>query len=214
MRGTNGYSAFILGRDVDVDEVSAKLSVRPANWIKIGLTYQLLSTDSEHETMPIPVGAFAETPGGRIYAYNSDAHVYSANVAMTPWRRLYLNSTFSWRQSRSWTAHNLSPVVGDYEGAVYSSISSLTYILNNQTDLNASYTFSWADYGQDDAAAGLPLGIMYDWHMVSAGITRRFKKNIATNLQYRFYQYDEENSGGFNNYIAHGVVASLAMTFE
>jgi hypothetical protein len=58
------------------------------------------------------------------------------------------------------------------------------------------------------------VGIAYDWHILSAGITRRFQKNIATNLQYRFYQYDEDNMGGVNNYTAHGVLASLTMTIE
>ena len=90
----------------------------------------------------------------------------------------------------------------------------MTYIVNDKTDLNATYTYSWADYGENNDPAGLPVGIIYDWHIVSAGVTRRFQKNITTNLQYRFYQYDEDNSGGVNNYIAHGVLAALTIALD
>jgi mono/diheme cytochrome c family protein len=214
MRGENGYSAFITDQNIDRDEISTKLSIRPVHWMKLGLTYQLLSSESDHTTLPIPEGAFGETPGGTIHAYNYDAHVYSANIAMNPWQRIYLNGTFSYRHSRSWTGHNFSPVVVDYEGDLYSVISGASFIMNSKTDLSASYSYSWADYGQNNDPAGLPLGIVYDWHIVSAGISRRFQKNVTTNLQYRLYHYDEENTGGINNYTAHGVIASLAMTIE
>ncbi|HEX7859488.1 MAG TPA: c-type cytochrome domain-containing protein [Verrucomicrobiae bacterium] len=212
-RGTNGYSAFITDQQSDLDEISAKLSIRPATWVKVGLTYQLLSSESEHTTHPIDNFGFGDTPGGTIYAYNSDAHVYSANVTLNPWRRLYLNNTVSWRQSRSWTGHNFSPVIVNYEGDLYSLISGATYLLDNKTDLNANYTYSWADYGQNNAPEGLPIGLQYDWHIISAGITRRLSKNVTTNLQYRFYAYDEDNAGP-NNYTAHGILASLSMILD
>jgi hypothetical protein len=214
MRGADGYSAFITHQNIDLDEISTKLSIRPIHWMKVGLTYQLLSSVSDHTTLPIPEGAFGETPGGTIHAYNYDAHVYSANITMNPWQRIYLNGTFSYRHSRSSTGHNFSPIVVDYEGNLYSVISGATYALNNKTDLTASYTYSWADFGQNNDPAGLPVGIVYDWHIVSAGISRRFQKNVATNLQYRLYHYDEKNTGGINNYTAHGVLASLTMMIE
>ena len=214
MRGENGYSAFITDQNIDLDEISAKLSIRPASWIKIGLAYQLVASESEHTTLPIPEGAFGETPGGTIHAYNYDANIYSANIAVSPWQRVYLNGTFSYRHSRTWTGHDHYPTFVDYEGDLYSVISSATYVMNRKTDLTASYTYSWADYGQNNEPAGLPVGIVYDWHIVSAGVTRRFRKNISTNLQYRFYHYDEGNTGGVNNYTAHGVLASLTMSLD
>jgi hypothetical protein len=87
-----------------------------------------------------------------------------------------------------------------------------TYILNDKTDLNATYSFSRADFGQNNLAAGLPLGINYTEHGLRAGVTRRWKPNISSNLQYGFYKYDEPTSGGLNNYTAHAIFAS--MTFR
>ena len=213
-RGDSGYSALITDQEFDGDEISAKLSVRPANWMKLGFTYQLISSESAMTTLPIPTGVFGETPGGQVSAYNYDAHIYSVSAALNPWHRIYLNSTVSYRNSRTSTGHEFTPTVVDYEGELYSSISSVTYIVNDKTDLNATYTYSWADYGENNDPAGLPVGIIYDWHIVSAGVTRRFQKNITTNLQYRFYQYDEDNSGGVNNYIAHGVLAALTIALD
>jgi hypothetical protein len=182
--------------------------------VKLGFTYQLISSESAMTTLPIPTGAFGEMPGGEVSAYNYDAHIYSVSAALNPWHRVYLNSTFSYRNSRTWTGHEFTPTVVDYEGELYSSISSVTYVVNEKTDLYASYTYSWADYGENNDPAGLPVGIIYDWHIVSAGVTRRFQKNITTNLQYRFYQYDEDNSGGVNNYTAHGVLAALTVALD
>jgi hypothetical protein len=213
-RGDHGYSAFITNQEFDGNEISAKLSVRPANWVKLGFTYQLLSSESAMTTLPIPTGVFGEMPGGEVISYNYDAHIYSVNAALNPWHRVYLNSSFSYRNSRTWTGHEFTPTVIDYEGELCSSISSITYVVNEKTDLNASYAYSWADYGQNNDPAGLPVGIIYDWHIVSAGVTRRFQKNITTNFQYRFYQYDEDNSGGLNNYTAHGVLAALTIALD
>jgi len=60
----------------------------------------------------------------------------------------------------------------------------------------------------------LPLGLVYDWHMANIGISRRIKKNITGNLQYRFYYYDETATSGINNYTAHGILASIAMVLQ
>jgi len=213
-RSPDGYSAFITARDLSADEFSAKLSLRPLNWMKLGLTYQLIATDTDTETQEIPAGNFGETPGGWVLGANYDSHVYGLNLGLNPWHRLSFLSSFSYRQNRTSTGHNFSPVIVNYEGDVYSTISSATFIVNPKTDLTATYTYSWADYGQSNWGAGQPMGLAYDWHAVSAGITRRFKKNITTNLQYRFYQYDEENMGGGNNYTAHGVLASMTIAMD
>ena len=97
-----------------------------------------------------------------------------------------------------------------YKGDIYSLLATATYSLNTNTDLTASYTWSKADYAQDNFAAGLPLGINYDWHVIQAGIVRRFK--IATaNLRYAFYDYSEPSSAGFNDYTAHAIFATISL---
>jgi hypothetical protein len=220
-----GYSAFITSRETETDEISLKLTLRPASWLKTSLTYQKVATDYTTGTDPYilpelvipglpPFPAQVLSPGGVTFAGEYDANIYGLLLNVTPWHRLSLSSTFTYRNSETTTSHNLSPVLVNYQGDVYSSLSTATFILNPKTDLFGSYNYSWADYGQDNFSAGLPLGLVYDWHVATAGISRKWRDNITTTLQYRFYHYDEGNTGGANNYTAHGVLAALSMSLN
>jgi len=80
--------------------------------------------------------------------------------------------------------------------------------------LFVGYIFSKADYGQNNSAGGVPLGIDYQMHGVQAGLSHRISKDISTKLQYRFNYYEEPTSGGANNYRAHTVLAGLTLRFR
>jgi hypothetical protein len=210
-----GYSAFIRGRDVDGDEVETKLVLRPLTWLKTTLSYRLLARDYETATDPIadPAAGTEVSPGGELRSGDYDASVYSINTTLTPWRRWYLNLTFSYYDSNMRTAHNADPAVADYDGDVYRLLASATYILDKFTDLQFRYHFSKADYAQANDTAGLPLGMVYDLHGVEAGVRRRFRERFTANLGYGFYDYSEPSSAQANDYTAHGVFASLGMTW-
>jgi hypothetical protein len=78
-------------------------------------------------------------------------------------------------------------------------------------DMHGVYTFAYADYAQNNFAAGLPLGLEFRRHGIEAGVTRRWLKNVSTRLQYGLYKYDEPSSGGFTDYTAHAVFATLTL---
>ena len=203
---TASYPAFIRDRTMDTDEFEAKLGWRPLAWLKTTLTYQRVETDFDSATDSIA----GTTPGGRLLTGTFEADVYGVGLILTPVARCYFSGTFNYYDSRATSTHNRVPSVVPYAGDIYSVMGSATYNLSTNTDLTASYAFSRADYEQDNFAAGLPLGINYDWHAVQAGITRRFR-NVSTNLQYAFYKYTEPTSGGFNDYTAHAVFATLTL---
>ncbi|MCI0534184.1 MAG: hypothetical protein L0Z50_03045, partial [Verrucomicrobiales bacterium] len=220
----NGYPAFILERDVDQHEVEAKLAVRPARWLKTTLKYQWRGTAYETVTAPsnVAIGFDPNTfdpiisaePGGSVFAGNYDAHIYSLNATLTPWKRLYLSTTFSYTESRIVSGVNGRAGLAPYEGDIYSALTTANFVINNKTDCTASYNYSRADYEQQNQAVGLPLGIAYDRHGVIAGIARRFRKNLTAQVQYGFFRYDEPSSGGINNYTAHAVLGTLTMVFQ
>jgi hypothetical protein len=89
-------------------------------------------------------------------------------------------------------------------------MASGSYVLNPKTDLTASYSLSSADFAQDNSTSGLPLGIQYQQQAVQIGIKRRIGKGKTLSLQYSFYHYDEPSSGGFNNFNAQAIFATLA----
>jgi mono/diheme cytochrome c family protein len=211
------YPAFFRSRDLLTDEVEAKLVLHPVTWFKTTLSYKLQTTDYRTETdavpNPVPGGGLI-TPGGSLVAGKYDAHIYSINGTLTPFRRLYFSTTFSYSDSSTVTQDNGVSSVAPYRGDVYSALVSATYVLSQSCDLTGSYSFSYADYSQGNFVAGLPVGIRYQQHAVQAGLSRKFGKNLTTRLQYGYFYYDEPTSGNVNNYRANAIFATLTYRFQ
>jgi hypothetical protein len=203
----DGYPAFIRSREVCTDEVEARLTLRAARWLKTTLGYKYVTTDFWTETDAEPSAAMS--PGGWILAGNQRAHIYSLGAVVTPLRRLYWSTTLAYHDTSTTTGDNDTEVVVPYRGHVYNALSSATFALSERMDLHAAYTFSYADYGQDNFATGLPLGLEFRRHGIEAGVTRRWLKTVSTRLQYAFYKYDEPSSGRFTDYTAHAVFATV-----
>jgi hypothetical protein len=211
-----GYPAFITSRNLLSDEAEAKLALQLTSWLKTSLTYQWLAneyhtTTEAVTTNPFPVAIASNiSPGGSLLAGTYNAHIATFNATLTPWRRLFLSTTFAFQNARTVTSANGSPSVAPYAGNIYSLILNGNYTLDDKTSLVATYSFSTSDFTQDNGAAGLPLGIHYTQHALQAGIKRRLSKASTLGLEYRFYYYTEPSSGGFNDFQANGVFATLA----
>jgi len=212
-QSVSAYPAFIRWRDANTDEVQAKLTWRPCAWLKTSLNYKYETTKYQNITDPEDFfpGDQAISTGERLETARYDAHRYSVNATLTPWQRFYFSGTFSYQDTRLEAFDNNNPSIVPYRGDLFSTLASATYTLNDKTDLRASYSFSWADYGQDNFADGLPLGIYYQQHALTAGVARRISKNVSAKLLYGFYYYDEPCSGRSNNYTAHAVFATLVV---
>lgn len=202
----SGYSAFIRRRETLTDEIEGRCAVKVTPWLKSTLTYKWSDADYLTET-----DALFATPGGSLYSGTQNSQTFSLNHTITPWQRLYLGNTLTYRHSKTTTEHNNFPAISNYRGDLYSVLATATYVLSETTDLTASYNYSKAEFGQANFAEGLPLGLDYELHGVQTGVTWRFRKNTTTRLQYGFYNYDEKNTGGWNNYTAHALFAMLTI---
>jgi len=188
--------------------------LHPANWLKTSLGFKWLETDYRTATDPVAQSAPGDvTPGGGLLAGTYEAYIYSFNLTLTPFQRLYLSTTFSYQDTRTVTAANDNPSILPYDGHIYSTLSSGTFAWTEKTDLRLAYSFSHADYGQNNFAFGLPLGMVYQRHWIQAAISRKLLKNISTSLQYGFFLYDEPSSGHFTDYTAHAVFATVSMNW-
>jgi Planctomycete cytochrome C len=205
-----GYPGFILARDVLTDEIEGKVTLRPVNWFKTTLSYKQLHTDYHTDTDPAAFNAnFIISDGGELLAGRSDLHIYSLNTTFTPWRRLFLSTTFSYQQSSTATAANDSPSVVPYQGDTFSALGNATYVLNQATDVLLTGSYSRSDYAQDNFAAGLPLGIRYTQYVIQAGLTRRITRNVIAKIQYSFFHYDEPTTLGVNDYNANTILGMV-----
>ena len=199
----NSYPAFILAREIRTDQMDAKLVLHPATWVKLTLTYQVVATDYSTRTDP----QFSP----EILAGNYDAHVGGFGFTLTPFKRFYVSGMVTYSQSRVVTADNGNPSVVPYQGDTWSASGTASYVLSDATDLNLAWSLSHADYGQNNFADGLPLGLNFTRQTFTAGVTRKFSQRVSANLRYSFYDYSEPSSGGNNNYTAHGVFATVAV---
>jgi hypothetical protein len=212
--GGEGYAAFIRHRDITTDEVEARLVVRPATWLKATLTYRLTASDFFTVTDPDNNPFYGEiTPGGESRGGNYDAHTYGLNVVFTPSQRFYLSSTFTYadRRTVTWAQNSIPTVVAPYRGGTYGVVTTATCVVNPRTRLQAAYSFSEATYGQNNSTDGLPLGLDYTRHGLTAGLTRKLTDYLTSGLRYGFYQYSEPATGGRNDFTAHGVFATVSV---
>jgi len=208
---TNGYPAFILGRTIHDGEFETKLTVKPANWLKTTLSYRLGTTYYSTRTDPAidQNTLLLVSPGGTILAGKYDAQTFGFNATLTPFRRFYLSSAFTYSLSRLTTANNGDPSVVPYDGNVYAIINTASYALDPKTDLQVAYNFSRADYGQNNPA-GVPLGIDFTHQQLLAGLTRRFSDRVSASLRYGFSQYSEPGGGNLSHFTANSVFVTLA----
>jgi hypothetical protein len=206
----DGYSAFIRNRRTLSDEAGAKLTVRPTRWLRTTFGYKIFAIDSRTATDPY-VDSFTGaviTTGSPNLSGNKDGEVFSLNAMITPAPRFYFSSTFAFERSRLETGQS---VIAPYRGETFHVFNSARFALNPKTDLDASYLFSYADYGENNAINPLPLGIEYTRHGVQFGVSRRIKTNMMARLQYGFFWYNEPSSGELNDYTAHSILASFSM---
>lgn len=213
LQPVGGYPGFFNSRDLETDEIELKLSWRLARWLKATASCQFLETDYWSDTNPAftltPPGNFS--PGGKIHAGESDSRRYSLGVTLTPWQRLYLTTTLYYQTYESLTANNNVPTIAPYQGNVYSALASGNYVFSETSDGFVSYSFSRADFSQNNFAAGLPVGIKYQQHAVQIGLARRLSETVTVRLQYGFYLYEEPTAGSVNNYNAHSIFGLITI---
>jgi len=208
---TNGYPGFILNRKIKTDKFETKLELRPANWLMTTLTYQIAGTDYSSTTDPAFDFGLTQlvSPGGSIMDGRYNTQTYGFGATLTPIQRFYLSGTFTYSHSRAVTASNGDPSIVPYSGDIYTLTTTATYALNAKTSLQTSYAFSRADYGENNAAAGSPLGLDFTRNELIVGLTRQITKRLTGALHYEFSQYSEPSSGNANNFTAQGIFATL-----
>ncbi|HUA67324.1 MAG TPA: c-type cytochrome domain-containing protein, partial [Candidatus Saccharimonadales bacterium] len=178
----NGYPAFILNRKIEGDGFATKLTLHPLNWLRTTLSYQYMATDYSSKTDPV---YFDISPGGQILDGRDNEQRCGLSTVLTPFRRFYLSGAFTYSHSRVVTAANDVPSVVPYRGDAYTFLASAAYALNSKTSLQATYSFSDVDYGQNNAPNGVPLGMDFTRHELFVSVTRQLTRNVSGALRYQ-----------------------------
>lgn len=211
---STAYPTFLTHRDLNTQETEARLVLHLSSGFKTTLTYQYHDSEYDLTTRPYALFGTVLSAGGELAAGRERGQTVSLSASLTPMRRLYLDASVSYQASTLTTAASGSPAVVPYQGNTVRVLGSGTYVLSQHTDVFAACFFSVANYGQNNYAQGLSLGMQYQRQGAQVGLSRRLGRNVCAKLQYRFDRYQEPSSGGANNYLAHSIYGTLSFQFR
>jgi hypothetical protein len=203
----NRYPAYLTMQDFDTYDGNVRLTFRPWNNVSSvsRYEYQLSTID----TQPDGISGLSQVESSKM-----TSHILAQDISWSPWTRLYLQAGFNYVLSETKTpASDVTQAVLNAQNNYWTLNFSSGFILNEKTDLNLAYFYYQADDYQDNSNVGLPLGAGGREHGVTATLTRRISKNLRLSLKYGYYTYDDELSGGNNNYNAHVLYSTLRYRF-
>ncbi|MEY2483338.1 MAG: hypothetical protein QOK24_1866 [Verrucomicrobiota bacterium] len=218
----------LLHQELDSDDVNFRVTWRPKLPPKLGTIAFVTRYDYVHGTIDGQWGISpANPPGvgltGITYIEQRTAeitnHVITESVTWNPCARLYLQGNASYVLNKTDTPAdfnlipNTSPTVLDFKNDYWTASGSAGFALDDKTDLRAEYSYYRADNYQDNSLVALPYGMGATEHTVSASVSRQIAKNVRLKVQYGYFHYTDETSGGHNNYEAHAVFSSLQFRF-
>jgi long-subunit fatty acid transport protein len=147
-------------------------------------------------------------------------HVITESINWNPLARLYLQADFSYVLNQTDTPAssinlfpNTSPTVVNFRNDFWTITAGGGYIINDKTDLHASYTFYRANDYFNNSSVAVPYGMGATEHTASATLTRQLNKQVRLLLSYTYFDYTDETFGGHNNYQAHSIFSSLQFRF-
>ena len=188
-------------------DVNTRLTLRPIQNVTLVGRYEYQY--STVNTQPDPASGLGGVESSRMIS-----HIVAGDVSWTPWSRLSLQAGIDSVWSKTKTP------VTDYTQAILNSQNnywtvnfSSDFVVDDKTDLDVAYFYYQADDYQDNAPAGVALGAGAREHGVTATLTRRITRNLKASLKYGYYNYEDAATGGFNNFEAHLIFATLQYRF-
>lgn len=199
-----GYSAFIREQDMTTNEVQARISVQPKTWLRTSLEYRL--EDTEIDTL------FDNSPR-TVQSGNFDAHIYSLDITLTPISNLFLTTVQSYRDIRGKAFDNDIDAVIPYEGDIFTSINSMSYLFNENNEFRLEYIYSRTDNFTNNSENGLPL--LHDDRLqkVQTSLSHKLSDSMKAKFTYGYYDYNGEHNDGVDDYSAHMAGLSLEVNF-
>jgi hypothetical protein len=217
----------LLHQEWDTDNFNIRMTWRPKLPPKMGTIafvtrydYVLATIDGRWAVSPTAVGT---QPSNLLLNEMRTAeitnHVFTETITWNPCARLYLQGNFSYVQNETDTPANINlipnamPTVADMQNDYWTAGASAGFVIDAKTDLHVDYSYYHADNYEVNTIVGLPYGMGATQHTVGATLGRQITKNVRLKLQYGYYRYRDETSGGHNNYDAHAVFSSLQFRF-
>jgi hypothetical protein len=209
----NRYPAFLTMQDFQTYDGNVRLTWRVLPNLTLVSRYEYQF--STIHTRPDSVSGLPEVESSEM-----TSHIIAQNISWSPLSRLSLQVGVNYVLSEVETP------VSDLVPAGLSAAPILTaqnnywtlnfnssFVLDEKTDLNLGYFYYRADNYNDNSQAGVPYGAGAEEHGITAGIMRRLTHNIRVGLKYAYFRYEDQLSGGNNDYDSHFIYSNLQYRF-
>ena len=110
-------------------------------------------------------------------------------------------------------ADQQTPAITDFQNDYWNGTLSVGYAINDKTDLQANYFYYRADNYVNNAAFGQPYGSTARENAATVTLSRQFTRSLRGSLKYGYFNNDDVTSGGYNNYQAHLIAATMQFRF-
>lgn len=217
----------LLHQELDSNDVNFRVTWRPPLPQKLGTIAFVTRYDYVQGTIDgrwgISPAGTGTAPTGTTLTEQQTAvitnHVITESITWNPCARLYLQGNGSYVRNKTNTPAdfnlipNTSPTVLDFKNDYWTASAALGFVLDDKTDVRGEYSYYRANNYDNNSLVAQPYGMGAREHTVGASITRQIAKNIRLKVQYGYFHYRDETSGGHNNYDAHAVFSSLQFRF-
>jgi hypothetical protein len=201
------YPGFLILQDFETYDGNARLTLRP--WQSVTLVSRYEYQWSTIQTQPDPISGLSS-----VQSSTMTSHILAQDVNWAPWSRLSLQLGVNYVRSETKTpASDVTQAILNAQNNYWTLNVSSDLILDDKTDLIASYFYYRADDYQDNSTAGVPYGAGGEENSVTATLVRRLTKNLRVSLKYGFFHDTDQLYGGNNNNTAQFVFTSLQYRF-
>ena len=202
--GGNRYPAFLRENNFQTDDVNLRATWRPLPNITsvTRYDYQISRIIMRGDNL------------GSVESGQTTGHIISQNLTWVPWSRLFLQGSFSYALDSTTTpASSITRTVTDARNDYWQTSATLTFVVDDQTDLQASYFYYRANNFINNSSISMPYGTSANDHAVNVGLIRNFSKTVRGSLSYGYFRHRDETSGGIDNYDAHLVFSTVSYRF-
>lgn len=218
------YPGVLQHQAFEVDDFNFRVNWRVLPTLTLVSRYDLQLTTIDTRAS---FGVVSTTPAVNrslleLQSGDNTTHRIGETISWTPLNRLYLQAGADYVMDTTHTPVEdmligtppVSGVVTSSRNDYWTFNGLVGYGINDRTDVQASYAYyRAADYLNNSAVGGLPLGAGGEEHNVSATLTRRISKSIRCTLRYSYTCYRDQLYGGNLNYEAHGIMTTLQYRF-
>ena len=203
----NRYPAYLTMQNFDTYDANTRLTLRPLPNVTLVTRYEYQW--SIVNTTPDPISGLGEEQSGKL-----TSQIIAQNISWSPWSRLYLQIGFNYVLSETKTpAADYTQAILNAQNNYWTLSFNSGFALDDKTDLNLGYTYYQADNYNAPNPVYISYGAGAEEHAVTATVARRLTKNLRATLRYGYYHYNDQTSGGHNDYDANVVYASLQYRF-